>query len=896
MKKLRYIFLIGCLATAIISKAQNATHPMTFDEMVNWNSISDQSISDDGQWVACKSQPTKGDATIRVYDKSGRLTSSFHPASNGRFSPSSRYILITRTVPIDTIERLKLKKTKEDKMPMNRLTIYPLDNSKATTIDSLKDYKLSPTDDLLAYRMGSKKDSTLFIRVLGNAVCDSFPKVTDYGFPRKGNLLYIVSDSILYTFSSEKGKTIIQNEKGIYNQPAFNEDGTKLAFLFCSEKDSANVNSSVWLSENNGTAHCISQRYNGAFPSAIISTNGSLFFSKKSSRLFFGTAPYPQLPDTTVLADNRPSVQVWSWNEETQYTVQDKNLANDKKRSYRAVYNLDNGKIFQLQTKDLTGLQMAANEDSPYVLLSSYKKYGTQSMWLGRQFYDIYLFNLDNGQMKQVADSCITEWHISPQGKFAYWYMDSDSSWYTYSFENGKQYRLTTSQSFQAWDDENDVPDYSSSYGTEGWAKDDEWILLREKYDIWKFSPTATVEPVNLTIDGKEKNITYTIQRTDPEQRFIDLDAKQLLSGFNHTTKGYGYYKTDFTTKKAPNKLLEGNFMLMNLEKAKNTDDVIFRQSTYDQYPEVRRSDMNFKNPIVLTKGGKQQSKIRWGTATLINWTSYDGRALQGVVYKPDGFNPKQKYPMIVNFYERNSDALYKYHEPSPGRSTIDYAFYLSHGFIIFNPDVRYTNTGHPGQDCYNCVLSGIDAVVKMGFVDEKHIGAQGHSWGGYQVAYLATHTTRFAAIESGAPVVNMLSAYGGIRWDSGFNRSMQYEHQQSRIGGTPWEVPNLYLENSPLLLINKIQTPILIMANDHDGYVPWYQGIEFFIAMKRLGKPAWLLNYMGASHWPERVADRVDFQKRMYQFFAHYLQNEPAPQWMEKGLPAVDRDVNLGY
>jgi dipeptidyl aminopeptidase/acylaminoacyl peptidase len=187
-------------------------------------------------------------------------------------------------------------------------------------------------------------------------------------------------------------------------------------------------------------------------------------------------------------------------------------------------------------------------------------------------------------------------------------------------------------------------------------------------------------------------------------------------------------------------------------------------------------------------------------------------------------------------------------------------------------------------------------SLIKRGFVDEKHIGAQGHSWGGYQVAYLATRTCLFAAIESGAPVVNMYSAYGGIRWETGLNRAWQYEHNQSRIGASIWEAPDLYRENSPLFATEKITTPLLIMANDNDGAVPWYQGIEFFIALRRLGKPAWLLNYNGEPHGLVKQPNKVDFHKRMSQFFAHYLKGEPMPQWMKEGIPATEKDFTLGY
>ena len=249
---------------------------------------------------------------------------------------------------------------------------------------------------------------------------------------------------------------------------------------------------------------------------------------------------------------------------------------------------------------------------------------------------------------------------------------------------------------------------------------------------------------------------------------------------------------------------------------------------------------------------------------------------------------------MIVNFYERSSDRLHRHRHPTPGRSTINYSYYANHGYLIFNPDVPY-RIGYPGESAYNSVMSGVTHLIDQGFVDKEHIALQGHSWGGYQVAYLATKTNLFACIESGAPVVNMTSAYGGIRWGSGLSRMFQYENSQSRIGGTLWEYPVRYIENSPLFFLDKVETPILILHNDKDGAVPWYQGIEFFVALRRLNKPAWMLNYNDEPHWPVKRQNRVDFNRRMEQFFAHYLKDAPMPQWMTRGVPALEVGIEQG-
>jgi len=248
-----------------------------------------------------------------------------------------------------------------------------------------------------------------------------------------------------------------------------------------------------------------------------------------------------------------------------------------------------------------------------------------------------------------------------------------------------------------------------------------------------------------------------------------------------------------------------------------------------------------------------------------------------------------------VNFYERNSESLHSYRMPAPRSSAIDYHFYNSHGYIVFNPDVVYQE-GYPGESCYNCVMPGITKLIEQGYIDTAAVGAQGHSFGGYQVTYLATRTDLFSAIESGAAQVNMFSGYGAIRGESGKARPMMYEHGQSRIGGTPWSHFREFTANSSLLWMDKVNTPILIMHNDQDGHVPWSQGVEYFVALKRLGKPCWLINYPGDAHWPGSLSNRIDFQRRMFQFFNHYLKGEPMPRWMAEGIPAVEQPFELGY
>jgi dipeptidyl aminopeptidase/acylaminoacyl peptidase len=290
-----------------------------------------------------------------------------------------------------------------------------------------------------------------------------------------------------------------------------------------------------------------------------------------------------------------------------------------------------------------------------------------------------------------------------------------------------------------------------------------------------------------------------------------------------------------------------------------------------------------------VTDANPQQAQLIWGTGELIKYRNADGVELQAALYKPENFDPSKKYPMLVYLYERLSQNVNNFVRPAPGHS-INISYYVSNGYLVLTPDVVYT-TGHPGQSALKCILPAVQAVVDKGFVNRNAIGIQGHSWGGYQTAYLVTQTNLFRAAEAGAPVVNMISAYDGIRWGTGLPRQFQYEKTQSRIGGSIWESPLQFIENSPIFMVNRITTPLLILHNDADDAVPWYQGIEFFLSLRRLGKEAYLFNYNGEPHHLNRRPNQKDYTVRMQQFFDHLLKDGATPEWMEKGITYNDRE-----
>ena len=329
--------------------------------------------------------------------------------------------------------------------------------------------------------------------------------------------------------------------------------------------------------------------------------------------------------------------------------------------------------------------------------------------------------------------------------------------------------------------------------------------------------------------------------------------------------------------------------------KAKEADVFAFLKGNFHTANDLHVTKNFWKTSDKLTDINPQMRDYRWGTAELFAWTSFAGIPLQGIVYKPEGFDPQKKYPVMIYFYEKHSDELYRYYTPAPSRSIINIPFFVSRGYVVFVPDIHYT-VGHPGEDAYNAIVAGAEALARNAWIDKENMAIQGQSWGGYQVSYLVTRTDMFKAAGAGAPVSNMTSAYGGIRWETGRSRQFQYEQTQSRIGATMQDSLNLYIANSPVFFADKVHTPLLIMHNDKDGAVPWYQGIEYFMTLRRMGKPVWMLQYNNEAHNLRERRNCKDLSIRLQQFFDHYLKGDPAPVWMTKGLPATEKGKSWGY
>lgn len=920
-------------AVSIVLCQTPAGKLLTIEDLATWKQIQHPLVSNDGQWVAYSLKGEIGDAVLNVWNAASGKTYSFARGENADFSADSRYLYFKIKPLQDTIKAQKRRQWKEEKLTKDSIGILELNAQRLTKIADVKALAVPEkwSDWVLYQKEAEKPDTTgaaaakakgeskdkkkvkkegkdtgykLVARNAKSGEEKSIPFVTDYLLAREGGRALAIStgdDSLflpgVYVFDAAQPQwKPLYRQKGSYKQLCFEEKGGQAAFLanFDTVKAQAPAFSLFYWSTDQDSAQWIADSSSQFLPAHwILSENRQPQFSKDGSKLYFGIAPPPVLRDTSLLEEEIVNVEVWNYTDGILHTQQEVLADKERKRAYDAVWNLSTGDFSALSDEEMAEMAYAPDRNASTAIGYDEKPYQLTASWEGKTRRDIYQVDVNSGERKLVVSGLGGNPRVSPQARYAFWYNERDTLWQAYSMRTGELYRLTNNRTHPFYDELNDSPDYPDDYGMATWTEDDRYILIYDRYDIWQIDPEGKEAPINLT-NGRAAQLVYRYIALDREERYIRKGQRLLLHVFNEKNKSSGYAQMMWGESKPTLLVMEPFQYTRSVWKAKNADRVVFTKENFQAFPDLLYGDFTFQKPKRVSNANPQQSQYAWGTIELYEWTALDGQRLQGLLIKPAGFDPRKQYPMLVNFYERNSDQLHNHPAPYPHRSSINYSYYASRGYLIFNPDIPY-RIGYPGESCFNSVISGVTSLIEKGFVDKGRIGVQGHSWGGYQVAYLLTKTDIFRCAESGAPVVNMFSAYGGIRWETGLSRMFQYEHAQSRIGGTPWEYPLRYQENSPLFSLDKVNTPVLIMSNDHDGHVPWYQGIEYFTALRRLGKPSWLLNYNGEPHWPLKLQNRMDFQTRMSQFFDYYLKDAPKPQWMERGVPAVEKGILQG-
>lgn len=911
--------------------------PITQDTYDEWRTISGAALSNDGKWAVYTVSPVVGEGEL-IVRATGAATEYKAPrgftgrpqlqpaadsaaqfsAAPAQVSANSKHVVFTIYPPRADVERARARRGAP--APRLAMGILSLSDGSLTRVNAVRSFRLARQGGrFLAYQLedtaaarptpngapaggtpvamtGPRREygTTLVLRDLGTGQETRLEGVTAFTFDEQEQWLG-------YTISTRDGTgngafvrhlgsgqvSPLLTGTATYRGMAFDRPGKQVVFASDYGDSTPKPRMAIYHATlTTAKGKPIAARriiaVNEAPQGLLIAERAPLGFTRDGSAILFALAnvPMDSIPADSLV--DKAIYDLWHW-KDAQIMTQQKVTANrDRNRTYTALYTVATGKWMQLANDSL---RVSISNDGKRVLALNSLEYAIPQFW-GEGATDAYLIDPATGARTLIAKKLDGNPQLSPGGQYVTWFQDG--RWIAYAIASGRTIALTDKLPVKFQDEEFDSPDVPPPYGLGGWTANDQRVLVYDRFDVWEVDPSGVAAARNVTDgEGRKLGMTFRIVDLDREDPFLDVRAPLLLRAVDTTTKATGFWRDRLGVTAAPERIVMGDRNYNGLQKARDAEQYLLTQSTYREFPDLW-TGTSITSTTKISNANPQDGQYPRGSVEMVSWLNSDGRPLRGLLFKPEGFDASKPYPMVTYFYEKLTDGLHNYVAPS-GRNTVNPLVYNSLGYLVFMPDIVYTD-GEPGPSAAKSIIPGVQSLIAKGLVDPKRVGITGQSWGGYQTAYLITVSNMFAAAVPNATVVNMTSAYGGIRWQSGLARTFQYEHTQSRIGGSLWQYPERFIANSPLFTLDKVQTPVLFMANDNDGAVPWYQGIEFYVAMRRLQKEAYMVVYNGDEHNPTKRANQKDIDRKMQEFFAVKLLGAEPPSWMVRGIPFLEK------
>lgn len=767
---------------------------------------------------------------------------------------------------------------------------------------NISDFQLvnyGKNDDLLFYRLKAKPDE-LIVRDIGSGIENRFSNVEVYWNSPNGNVLVLETKSkmdslnqINLTWVDISDDSVYQIWKGrAINTLLLDEKGLQCAFTGIGVGDSS---IGIWhYQRNDNMAEKILDDQSagmekGCHIQDITTLNG------EDNRVFFNLKK-----DTGLrVKDGLVPVDIWSYKDASLQSAQLHHL--QERLFYNAALNITDKKVIRLEYDRENMVSPVYAEKSMRFSLVVKDGDGdvSESGWNSRSCKSVYLVSLKDGRRILINDGLPFDisgsYILSYNENYVYYYDARSQNYYSYCTRDSTTRNLTSSLR-ERWTDLYFADWPSSSYWPYHVArlvKNEDAMLVYSQHAIYTLDPAAKTPAVNLTsLRQEDNNLEIKLLSPQSRKQYIDRHEQIIFSVFNRRDKKEALFQSAIDSLKYWRTFLLQPYHFYDFEpvKARDTDLYFVTRMTAETSPNIYMTS-NFRSYQSMTDLYPERA-YNWMQSELITWKTLDGQTDQGILYKPENFDPLKKYPLLVFYYERLSDGLHHFLLPAVSTGQLNIPMYVSNGYLVFVPDIHYT-IGWPGRSAYNAVISGVNYLCRRKYVDRARMGLQGHSFGGFETNYIITHTHLFAAAMSASGMSDFISAYGSIIGD-GTSRQRQYEMHRDRIGVTLWQKTALYIENSPVLLADKVATPLLMLANKDDGDVPYQQGIELFTALRRLGKRAWMLQYDGQGHNVFGKA-ALDLTVRMFQFFNYYLMRESPPIWMTNGVPARLKGIENG-
>ncbi|WP_084404242.1 S9 family peptidase [Flavobacterium tegetincola] len=862
-----YLSIMASLLISLNGFSQNKDKKeLTANDYHLWSSLRAGQLSESGKWMSFALYYDSGNDTLFVKSTIATTLYNFPGASKGAFIGDKWFSAMSRK---------------------GELLITDLSTTKQQTVEQVVSYDLRVgTTDIIFMKKKSDEKKQLEIKNVESGNSLVLNNVENYWYNSK-------ADAVAYTTKSEKSTTIsllnlsdktttliASTTEGFdYSDTVWQHSGNSIAFLqqpLDDEKKTART-SVGYYSIDGHKLYTFNPAQHDDFPTdmeVISSSFANLSISDDGSRIFFG------MEKTTTPIDPLQT-QIWNADDKFLYPVKI-NDDNWNKIAKVAVWWPEQNRFSPITDNEFPKMMLSG--DQKYAFIYNPAKYEPQE---NRDApLDIYILNLETGERKLVLQNQSTGGgtSISIFEKHIAYFKNKD--WWIYDITRGLHRNLTKELGVFFSDNESDWPEEASPFGNPAWIQADNTLLVYDKYDIWSIALDGS--SARRLTKGRENKTTYRIAPQSPQlydKMNYDVGYKIMYQPSERLVlktealehKGYCFWDK----KNGVQPLLDKKMHTSRLLAGQNNDCYVYQEENYNFPPRLLFKQKSNSKEKVLFQSNPQHFKYNWGRSKLISYTNSKGTILNGVLFYPANYNSQIKYPMIIHLYEKQSKELYKYVNPSQNNPTgFNISNFTSNGYFVFLPDIVY-EIGNPGPSAVDCVVSATKKVIDSESIDRSRIGLTGHSYGGYETDYIITQTDIFAAAVAGAAITDFVNGYLWVVPGYGIPNFYHYEFGQLRIGKSLYEDYPAYLRNSPLYHADKVNTPLLSWAGDQDGQVDHNQTIEFYLALRRLGKINTMLLYPGANHVLMEKKHQEDLTQRIEQWFDYYLKGNKKPEWL---------------
>lgn len=817
-----------------------------------WGTLWPEKISEKGNWTSFRMRYDSGKDTLFVKQTSGPVKYSFPKGTNGTFNGEKQFIC-TRG---DTV------------------IIKSLKNEKVQLFPRYNNFIMDCSGKYIALLGTNPKGQHLIIRSIeGNTVHDYGNITTSVYNEQENALLYTTTQAghsmlKIVHFDSRLTEELLYKGTSILHNPIWKKN--TIAFL----SQDKEILLHAYLYQKKQLLSC---QFTPEENKTIATAYGTLYIPEDQSKVFFML----KTPKKTTESDT--AVEVWNSLDKELYWKK-KRYGSSKHKNDVAVWNLTSDKTYQLSDSENSFEGLSG--DAAYMISSIQSTQDTSENQRGlRDYFITEIATLKRKPLFSKHHKSILSVIASPSGRYIA-YTENDN-WWLYDIQNGQRQNLTGKLNIAFSKETHDKPSPAPMYGIAGWTPDDESVLLYDRYDIWEFD-TSGKTPIRLT-KGRGTAISYRIV-PHKEKQLLNTEFSNCIGGtfttdeplflhvYDHQTETSGY--SVWERNKGETQITAPALKTSHLTAAKNGKSFMFMEQNYQTPRRLIVINPKDNKRTTVYSSNPQQSQYQWGRSQKIVYTQ-NGKELAAALFYPANFKKGEKYPLIVQLYEKQSPYVNDYVNPSlREQGGFNITNYSTSGYFVLLPDIFY-DTGKTGKSVTNCVLAAVDYVTAMGFIQENRIGLIGHSFGGYETDIILTQTDRFATAVAGAAWTDLISAYYHIGENTMTPDFWRMEKDQLRLGTTPYANIKLYIDNSPVLQAHKVNTPLLSWAGENDNVISPYQSIEFYLAFKRLGKKNVFLYYPSESHSLFNPDNQIDLSLRIEQWFAHYLKGESVKDWM---------------